>query len=128
MPEHRNKTLGWIPCRYFSADDKGRFSVRVHDREGKQRVLKVHRLAHTVIERHIKARGEANPYDPNYTRYFENARVSPGERIRSAMTECEPAVVVKELIPAALVDRDRSTRWASGLAVQFDAGKLSHRS
>ena len=72
--EHRNKTLGWIHRRYFSADDKGRFSVRVHDREGKQRVLKVHRLAHTVIERHIKVRGEANPYDPNHTRYFEKRK------------------------------------------------------
>jgi RNA-directed DNA polymerase len=72
--EHRNKTPGWIQRRYFSADDKGSFSVRVPDREGKQRVLKVHRLAHTVIERHIKVRGEANPYDANHTRYFEKRK------------------------------------------------------
>jgi hypothetical protein len=27
-----------------------------------------------VLERHIKVRGEANPYDPDYTRYFERRR------------------------------------------------------
>ena len=28
----------------------------------------------TVIERHVKVRGEANPYDPVYTEYFERRR------------------------------------------------------
>jgi len=31
-------------------------------------------IAKTVIDRHIKVRGEANPYDPVYTEYFEQRR------------------------------------------------------
>ncbi len=72
--EHPNKTPGWIQRRYFSADEKGSFSIRTQDREGKLRVLKAYRLAHTVIQRHIKVRGEATPYDPKQTEYFEKRR------------------------------------------------------
>ncbi len=32
------------------------------------------RVAHTIIERHIKVKGEANPFDPRYTEYFERRR------------------------------------------------------
>lgn len=72
--EHPNKSAGWIRQRYFSADPKGAFSLRVNDRKGKEKVLKVYRLADTVIERHIKVRGTANPYDPADTEYFEKRR------------------------------------------------------
>ena len=34
----------------------------------------VYWLAQTVIERHIKVRGEATPYDPVYVEYFEKRR------------------------------------------------------
>jgi len=72
--EHPNKSRGWIKRRYFSADPKGSFSVRTQDREGKERVRKVCRMAQTVIERHIKVRGQANPYEPVYVEYFEKRR------------------------------------------------------
>jgi RNA-directed DNA polymerase len=72
--EHPNKSAGWIRQRYFSADPKGAFSLRVKDPKGQERVLKVCRLAQTVIEHHIKVRGAANPYDPEYTEYFEKRR------------------------------------------------------
>jgi RNA-directed DNA polymerase len=76
--EHPNKSAGWIRQRYFSADDKGAFSIRTQDRKGKPQVLKVYRLAETVIERHIKVRGAANPYDPVDTEYFEKRRCFAG--------------------------------------------------
>jgi len=37
-------------------------------------VLKLYRLASTRIERHIKVKGQAQPYDPQYTKYFEQRR------------------------------------------------------
>jgi hypothetical protein len=46
----------------------------------------------------------------------------------AAMTESELDAVGERAYKASLVDRDSRTRWASGLAVQFDVGKLSHRS
>ena len=72
--EHPNKSSQWIRQRYFSADPKGAFSVRVSDPKGKDRLLKVHRAAQTVIGHHIKVRGAANPYDPADTEYFERRR------------------------------------------------------
>jgi RNA-directed DNA polymerase len=72
--EHPNKSAAWIRKRHFSADPQGAFSLQVTDRQGKERVLKVYCAAHTPIERHIKVRGHANPYDPRYTKYFEQRR------------------------------------------------------
>jgi RNA-directed DNA polymerase len=72
--EHPNKSDGWIRQRYFSADPKGAFSIRVQDRKGQTQVLRVYRLAETIIERHIKVRGAANPYDPQDVEYFEKRR------------------------------------------------------
>jgi len=71
---HPNKSRGWIKRRYQSADQHGVFSVWVSDREGKRRVLSVYSVARTVIERHIKVRGKANPYKPEYAEYFEKRR------------------------------------------------------
>ena len=71
---HPNKSRGWIKRRYHSADQHGAFSVWVSDREGKKRVLSVYSVARTVIERHIKVRGEANPYQPESVEYFEKRR------------------------------------------------------
>jgi RNA-directed DNA polymerase len=76
--EHPNKSAGWIRQRYFSADDKGVFSIRTQDRKGQPQVLRVYRLAETIIERHIKVRGAANPYDPADTEYFEKRRCFAG--------------------------------------------------
>ena len=72
--EHPNKSAGWIRQRYFSADPKGAFSLKVKDRKGKEQVLKVYHLAQTKIEHHIKVRGAANPYDPTDIEYFEKRR------------------------------------------------------
>src|SRR5947209_1481385 len=41
---------------------------------GQSTVLKLYQIAKTVIARHIKVRGEADPYDPKYTEYFERRR------------------------------------------------------
>lgn len=71
---HPNKSYGWLKCKYFSAGDAFGFSARIRTKTGESKVLKLYSLARTVIERHIKVRGEANPYDPVYTEYFERRR------------------------------------------------------
>jgi RNA-directed DNA polymerase len=58
---HPNKSRGWLKRKYFTADGTGTFSARLQPREGPSRVLALYRVARTVIERHIKVRGEANP-------------------------------------------------------------------
>jgi RNA-directed DNA polymerase len=71
---HPNKSVAWLKRKYFSAAGNGTFSTRVRNTAGENRVMALHRVSHTSIERHIKVRGEANPYDHRYTEYFERRR------------------------------------------------------
>ena len=68
---HPNKSLGWLRRKCFSAAGDGTFSTRTRGGKGESQVLALHRVARTGIERHIKVRGEATPFDPRYTEYFE---------------------------------------------------------
>jgi RNA-directed DNA polymerase len=72
---HPNKSAAWKRRKYFSAAAKpGLFSVRLKTGGSQSRVLTLYTAASTVIQRHIKVRGAANPYDPSYTTYFERRR------------------------------------------------------
>jgi RNA-directed DNA polymerase len=79
---HPDKSRRWKKRKYFSAaGEGGGFSVQVLQAGGESRVLKLYRMASTRIERHLKVRGAANPFDPRYTEYFEQRRSFLG-RIR----------------------------------------------
>lgn len=71
---HPHKSAGWKRRKYFTAAPNGAFSVRLRTKQGGSRVLSLFRTVSTKIERHIKVRGDANPYDPKYTEYFERRR------------------------------------------------------
>jgi len=71
---HPNKSIRWQLRKYCSAAANGTFSVRWQAKDGQSRVLSLFRTASLHIERHIKVRGDANPYDPKYTKYFERRR------------------------------------------------------
>jgi RNA-directed DNA polymerase len=68
---HPNKSARWRQRKYFSAAGKpGLFSV-VINKGNNSRVLRLYTAASTPIQRHIKVRRAANPYDACYTGYFE---------------------------------------------------------
>ena len=72
---HPKKTQAWKDHQYFSAAGQpGWFSVKAQRVEDEPRGLKLYQMASTKIERHIKVKGAANPYDPNYTEYFAQRR------------------------------------------------------
>ena len=72
---HPNKTQAFKKQKYFSAaGENWGFSVRIGMAKGESRVLKLYRTAQTKIQRHIKVRSEANPYDDTYTEYFHKRR------------------------------------------------------
>ena len=50
------------------------FSAAERRGNGETKVLRLHWMGRTVLERHIKVRAEANPYDPQYAEYFERRR------------------------------------------------------
>ena len=71
---HPKKSYGWLKQKYFNAGGGLGFSARKRTSTGQSQVLRLYSIAKTGIDRHIKVRGEANPYDPVYTEYFERRR------------------------------------------------------
>ena len=71
---HSDKSCAWRCRKYYPAAGGGAFSTWVRTREGKPRLLKVRNLLQTVMERHIKVKAEANPYHPDWVKYFEQRR------------------------------------------------------
>lgn len=72
---HPKKTAAWRRHKYFSAAARqGHFSVRLTKEGGTSQVLALYEATSTVIRRHVKIIGAANPYDPHYSQYFEQRR------------------------------------------------------
>ena len=77
-----SKSRRWIKDRYFIhlGTRAWVFGVKGKDGNGKERLSKLARAGDTPIRRHVKIRGEANPYDPKWEEYFE-------ERLSRTMKE-----------------------------------------
>jgi RNA-directed DNA polymerase len=70
---HRGKSARWVKARYFSrpGDNSWQFRGLVPDGNGRNYPVLLYRARCTAIRRHVKIRGEANPYDPAWELYFE---------------------------------------------------------
>jgi len=69
---HRNKSTGWLMKKYLSKGSKpGRFSIVVKDKKrGTSKMYELVNASSIHIKRHIKIRGNANPFDPKFKGYF----------------------------------------------------------
>ena len=70
---HPKKGAPWLKEKYFGLY-RGRdwsFFGKTCDDEGQPCKVWLYRAASTPIKRHVKVKGEANPYDPAYETYFE---------------------------------------------------------
>lgn len=71
---HRNKPRRWVAEKYFGRVDGREWVFGGIDPEGKMRHLL---LANQVsIKRHVKVKGEANPYDQSQEEYFEKRQMA----------------------------------------------------
>jgi RNA-directed DNA polymerase len=70
---HPEKSLGWLKQKYFErqGQDNWRFFGKSCDADGILHTVRLLPASHMPIRRHIKVKGEANPYDPAYETYFE---------------------------------------------------------
>ena len=66
---HRNKPKRWIRQRYFTTQAGNHWVFTAIN--SKQQLIQLFRAATLPIQRHIKIRAQANPYDPDHERYFE---------------------------------------------------------
>jgi RNA-directed DNA polymerase len=71
---HRNKSRRWIKAKYFKSVGRRNwvFSGTIKMPDESNHAVHLRPAAYTPIKRHIKVRGEANPYDPEWETYFEN--------------------------------------------------------
>lgn len=71
---HPNKGAGWLKRKYFrtSGSRNWVFWAQADDRRGRIRVQTLVMASDTKIQRHLKIRGEANPFDPDWSDYFES--------------------------------------------------------
>nr|WP_075553158.1 group II intron reverse transcriptase/maturase [Candidatus Paracaedibacter symbiosus] len=71
---HPNKGRRWIRDKYFLRYQQRNwvFSVKTKDKNGNQTYLRLMEASKIPIQRHIKIRAEATPYDPNYQEYLGN--------------------------------------------------------
>jgi len=70
---HRQKSAGWIKKTYFQRVG-GRdwiFSGTLYDSKDRAQPIVLQQASDVRIVRHVKVRGEANPYDPAWELYFE---------------------------------------------------------
>jgi RNA-directed DNA polymerase len=69
---HRNKGRVWTYKKYFRRKglNNWQFFAKVTGEDKKPVLLDLRSAGNTHIKRHIKIRGEANPYNPNYKEYF----------------------------------------------------------
>ena len=81
---HTNKSREWIKQKYFikmgSRDWKFGFRYRDGD---KNNIFALKSLADIPIERYIKVKEEANPFEAAWDAYFEKRKLK-GARVRSA--------------------------------------------
>ena len=70
---HPNKGKRWVKRKYFPDRDTRHwdFSGEISDGRGVSRAVWIYVAASVPIARHVKIRGEANPYDPAQEPYFE---------------------------------------------------------
>ncbi|NIO69563.1 MAG: group II intron reverse transcriptase/maturase [Anaerolineae bacterium] len=66
---HRKKSGRWIRAKYFGRN--WLFFGTVWGKDGTHRRVTLFRAAKVPIERHVKVRATANPYDPKWESYFE---------------------------------------------------------
>lgn len=66
---HRQKSAGWIRAKYFDHD--WRFFGQGRGKDGIRHKTYLCQAAKVPIQRHVKVRAAANPYDPQWESYFE---------------------------------------------------------
>lgn len=69
--QHRKKNMRWIINRYWRVvPDTHRFTAAWREKSGKRYTLFLFRMSDLPIRRHVRIKGNANPYSPSWQDYF----------------------------------------------------------
>jgi RNA-directed DNA polymerase len=72
---HPKKSKKWLYKKYWTAaEKKWIFSIKIKQKKGKPKVYQLCRVSSIGIKRHRKIKADANPYSPEYGKYFWERR------------------------------------------------------
>ena len=84
---HSSKSQKWLYRNYWTAArGKHIFAVRIKTAKGTMKVYKVLRTASIGIKRHIKIKAAANPYCPEFAKYFWERRHNKEKKLLPALS------------------------------------------
>jgi RNA-directed DNA polymerase len=70
---HLHKSWKWRKNKYFRSNGLKNwiFSTKIRDKDNNIKYLDLVRASSVKIVRHVKIKGDANPFDSEYIEYFE---------------------------------------------------------
>ncbi len=69
--KHPRKRKSWLVDKYWSKGSlPWSFSAVIEEGDAKSARIELERAHNIKIKRHVKIRGDANPFDPKYEQYF----------------------------------------------------------
>lgn len=74
MRRHPTKGAGWVKNKYFHVEGNRTWAFTARSKV--HGVTRLFRTATVPIVRHVKVRGQANPFDPTWTSYFARRRAA----------------------------------------------------
>jgi RNA-directed DNA polymerase len=82
---HPNRSAKWLYDKYFRHPMPATwwFHAKSNTADGRLVLFKLFKLAHVKIERHVKIRGKATPYDLAYVAYFAKRKTQSEKRDES---------------------------------------------
>ena len=83
---HQNKSTEWLIRKYWTASGRKHVFSVILNYKGKKHLLKVGRIGSIGIRRHIKIKADANPYLPEYAKYFWRRRHNKEARLLGALS------------------------------------------
>jgi RNA-directed DNA polymerase len=87
---HQNKSKGWLIGKYWSATGRKHvFAVKQKNAKGIEKIYQVLRVRAIGIRRYIKIKADANPYLPEYAKYFWRRRHDKESKLLGAMSARE---------------------------------------
>ena len=92
---HSNKSKTWMFKKYWTASGRNHiFAVKVKSTKGAVKLYQVVRTSAIGIKRHIKIKAAANPYLPEFARYFWERRHNKERKELAAFTAREYRAMV----------------------------------
>ena len=87
---HPRKSKKWLFNKYWTASGKRHiFAVTIMIRKEQTKVYQVVRICSIGIRRHIKIKASANPYSPEFARYFWQRRNNKESKLLPALSARE---------------------------------------